>query len=104
MDFDDNDERYFWRFRKPTKRVEGGIKARAARFGESWWAAKWLATLESLGSRNRLARGRSYARKGQITDLQVKPGEISATVQGSAEEPYQIEIKVPVIPVKVRER
>jgi uncharacterized Zn finger protein len=99
------DERWydFWRFR-PTKRVEGGIKARAARFGETWWAARWLDLMSSGASRNRLTRGRTYARKGQITEFAVTPGKISGSVQGSAEEPYDVAIHVKTIPEKAAER
>jgi len=94
----DYDDEYFWRFRwgKP-KKVKGGIRAQAKRFGNQWWAAKWLETIETFGPRNRVARGRSYARKGQVLDLKLAPGLISGSVQGSLDEPYEVEIflKIP---------
>jgi uncharacterized Zn finger protein len=91
-----------WRFGH-TKKVEGGIKARAAHFGENWWSARWLELLTDA-SPNRLARGRSYARKGQITEFAVAAGKISGCVQGSADKPYGVEIVWPVIPLDAAER
>lgn len=77
-------------------RVEGGIKARSERgkFGDSWWADRWIQVLESFGWDTRLQRGRSYARRGQVLEYQMGPGLVTAKVQGSRPTPYDIEIKV----------
>src|SRR5687767_3728804 len=93
-DFDDfDDDPYFWRFRRTKpKKVKGGIKAQTKKFGNQWWAVKWLEAIENFGPIRRVARGRSYARKGQVLDLTFAPGRISAVVQGSRETPYQVEI------------
>src|SRR5262245_45226746 len=99
----DYDNWNFWAWRKPTKKVQGGIKARATKFGESWWAARWLELMQSR-SMNRLARGRSYARKGQITDFDVKAGKITGQIQGSAEEPYEVLVWSAAVPPKIREK
>ena len=90
---DDFDDPYFWRFKrtKPRK-VSGGIKAQVKKFGSQWWAVRWLEAIEKFGPQKRVARGRSYARKGQIVDLQFEPGRISASVQGSREQPYTVAI------------
>jgi uncharacterized Zn finger protein len=76
--------------------VEGGIKARSLRgdIGETWWSQRFIAILESFGFGSRLERGRSYARRGQVLELEVKPGEVSARVQGSRARPYRIRIAV----------
>lgn len=72
---------------------EEGLKARHARgFAEQWWAQRWIGTLESFGWSNRLARGKSYARSGQVLDYHVTPGEIVARVQGSRPKPYVVKI------------
>jgi uncharacterized Zn finger protein len=96
MNFDDDfdtDDRFFWRFhRAKTKVAKGGIKAHTKKFGNQWWAAKWLEAIETFGPSKRVARGRSYARKGQVLDLRFEPGHISAAVQGSRDTPYQVEI------------
>src|SRR5262245_44189274 len=91
MAFDDHD--YFYWQRRRTKKIAGGIKARATKFGESWWAARWLDAFPTSSS-GRFARGRNYARKGQTTDFHVAAGKISGMVQGSADAPYNIEIDV----------
>ncbi|MGN9906830.1 SWIM zinc finger family protein [Phytohabitans sp. LJ34] len=83
----------FQRFGR-TREVEGGLKARSARgaIGESWWSRRFLAVLESFAIGSRLTRGRSYARKGQVLSLAVAPGEVTASVQGSREQPYRVTI------------
>lgn len=45
----------------------------------------------------RLGRGRNYAQQGQVRELIVMPGEITATVQGADAEPYQLSAKMPVL-------
>lgn len=77
--------------RKP---VEDGISARSRRgaIGESWWSGRFLAVLTALGVGGRLSRGKTYARAGQVIDLAIEPGAITATVQGSRDEPYRARI------------
>ncbi|HEY5880644.1 MAG TPA: SWIM zinc finger family protein [Nakamurella sp.] len=74
--------------------VEGGLKARSARgdIGSSWWSKRFLTVLESFALGTRLTRGRSYARKGQVISLEVTPGLVRATVQGSRVRPYEVTI------------
>jgi uncharacterized Zn finger protein len=76
------------------RRVEGGIRARSRRgqIGESWWSGRFVAILESLGMGPRLGRGRAYARAGQVLDLGVAAGTVSARVQGSRPRPYRVSI------------
>jgi uncharacterized Zn finger protein len=76
--------------------VKDGIKARTQRgqFGEHWWAQRWIAVLESFGWDNRLQRGRTYARRGQVMDIEVQPGRINARVQGSRRTPYTVRIEI----------
>jgi uncharacterized Zn finger protein len=88
---------YGWDDFRPSlpRHVEGGIKSRSGprgRFGESWWAQKWLAALDSFGWSNRLQRGRSYARGGQVLSIRIGKGEVSARVQGSRPKPYDVTI------------
>lgn len=74
--------------------VEGGIRARSRRgaIGESWWSQRFLGLLESFGIGGRLDRGRTYARKGQVIALEVDPGVVTASVQGSRARPYAVRI------------
>ena len=77
-------------------RVEGGIKARSRRgaIGEQWWSRRFIAVLESHGLSGRLARGRSYARAGQVLDFELAQGKVTAQVQGSRVRPYRVRIGV----------
>ena len=74
----------------------GGIKAqtRRGKFGKSWWAKRWVEVLESFDIGGRLARGRSYARKGQVTAIDIGKGLVKGQVQGSQSMPYQVTIRV----------
>jgi len=79
--------------------AKGGIKAQSKRgtFGESWWAKRWIAVLESFDIGSRLERGRSYARRGQVLSIDISKGLVKAKVQGSRPTPYSVEIKLNVL-------
>lgn len=83
---------------KPSQpiRTDEGIKAKSERgaFAKSWWAKRWIQVLESFGWSSRLQRGRSYARSGQVLDLDLTPGQVKARVQGSQPTPYKVSINV----------
>jgi uncharacterized Zn finger protein len=91
----------FWRADPPARArpVEGGIQINAARgaVARTWWSARFLAVLEAAGVGGRLARGRTYARRGQTVSLQVDAGAATARVQGSAARPYRVRIGVPTL-------
>jgi uncharacterized Zn finger protein len=89
-------------FPRPRPRVaKGGIKAQSKRgtFGESWWAKRWIAVLESFDIGARLGRGRSYARKGQVLSIDVGKNTVKAKVQGSRPTPYAVTITVKAMAV-----
>jgi uncharacterized Zn finger protein len=77
-------------------RVDNGIRARTRRgsIGSSWWSRRFIDVLESLELGGRLAKGRSYARAGQVLNLEVAAGSVAATVQGSRTTPYQVRIEL----------
>ena len=77
--------------------VENGIKAKSKRgsFATSWWGNKFIELLESFGWENRLQRGRTYARKGQVVSIKISPGTIKAKVQGTMPSPYRNQITIP---------
>jgi uncharacterized Zn finger protein len=85
-----------WPERSQPRRVEGGIKARSKRgaIGEQWWSRRFIGVLESLGMTGRLARGRNYARRGQVLNFEISPGYVTAQVQGSRAKPYKVRIQV----------
>lgn len=76
--------------------VQDGLKARTARgsIGQTWWSGRFVAVLEEIGLGNRMQRGRSYARKGQVISLDVDPGMVTARVQGSRARPYRVRIGI----------
>ncbi len=80
---------------RPLK-AEGGVKARSRRgaFAQNWWAQRWIHALEALHLGARLARGRSYARGGQVLDVEIAAGVVHARVQGSRPTPYRVVIRV----------
>jgi uncharacterized Zn finger protein len=84
--------------RKPKPKAADGIKAKSKRgnIGESWWSGRFISVLESFNIGARLQRGRSYARSGQVLNLDIKSGVVSAKVQGSSSRPYKIEIKIKI--------
>ena len=91
--------RYSWdRFPPPPKPrpVQQGIKARSQRgaIGQTWWSRRFLDVLESFGMGPRLARGKTYARKGQVISMDVGAGQVTARVQGSRARPYRVLIGV----------
>ncbi|TDA69685.1 MAG: hypothetical protein D9V47_04790 [Clostridia bacterium] len=67
---------------------------RPGEFGSNWWARRWLEVLESFGWRSRLQRGRSYARQGNVLQMEIGPGRVEARVQGSRPSPYKVRIQI----------
>lgn len=86
-----------WYPKAKPRRKANGIKAKTGRgqqFGKSWWAGRWTRALEKLIDWGRLQRGRSYARSGQVLNLDVKPGRVDSRVQGSRATPYKVSIEI----------
>jgi uncharacterized Zn finger protein len=85
-----------WHEYGPPLRVEGGVRARSkrGRIGEQWWSRRFIDVLESFGMSGRLARGRNYARKGQVIAFEISCGYVTAQVQGSRPKPYRVRIAV----------
>lgn len=78
----------------PPLRTTGGLPARSTRgpMGQAWWSKRFVAVLESFALGTRLTRGRAYARAGQVLTLDVAPGVVTASVQGSRPRPYAVRI------------
>jgi len=78
------------------RKAKDGIAARSrkGRIGETWWSGRFLQALESAAITTRLSRGRSYARSGQVMDLDVGPGRVTSRVQGSRAKPYAVRIDI----------
>jgi uncharacterized Zn finger protein len=87
----------FWRDQAPAPRIAAdGIRARSKRgpIGAQWWSRRFTGVLESWGMAGRLARGRNYARAGQVLGFDISPGYVTAQVQGSRPKPYRVRIQV----------
>jgi uncharacterized Zn finger protein len=84
------------RAHRPTRAIptDQGVASRSQRgaFVESWWAERWVGALERLITPARLARGRNYARAGQVLSLTEETGTVLAQVQGSRRTPYRVTI------------
>ncbi len=91
-----NDDERMWFPPSRPRAAKYGIRTtkQHGRIGETWWSQRWIHALEMLDMGPRLARGRSYARRGQVLDLQVAPGCVTARVQGSRPTPYSVEIRL----------
>ncbi len=62
-------------------------------FAATWWGRAWIAALEEGAlDAARLARGRAYARRGQVGAVSVTPGRLTAYVQGSRPRPYRAQV------------
>ncbi|MBW4420566.1 MAG: SWIM zinc finger family protein [Myxacorys californica WJT36-NPBG1] len=59
-----------------------------------WWAQRWIDVLESFGWIRRLARARTYAREGNVLSLEFEGAKVTAAVQGTAPEPYQVSLSL----------
>jgi uncharacterized Zn finger protein len=79
--------------------VQDGLRAKSTRgaIGETWWSQRFIEVLEDFDEGPRLARGRAYARRGQVIDMEVEAGEVTARVQGSRARPYSVSIGVTVL-------
>jgi uncharacterized Zn finger protein len=93
---------YWWRSTKARRaplEAEGGLHTRnqKGQIGETWWSRRFLEAVESALVGGRLARGRAYARRGQVFELDVATGLISARVQGSRPTPYKVQVAMPIV-------
>ncbi len=87
--------------------VTNGIKPKGrakGKLGETWWADRWIGVLNGFGWGSRLERGKTYARRGQTLNLDVQPGRVSAKVQGSRIQPYDVTVAIPQLSAKTWEK
>lgn len=70
--------------------VKGGVRARNQRggFGRTWWGRAFIEAVEQMAEPGRTARGRTYARSGQVVNYRIEPGAVTAEVQGSQPRPF----------------
>ena len=75
-------------------RYATGIRAQESRTGSarSWWAKEWSRRLEAMGLKGRLGRGKNYALSGQVVSMDIEGSRVTAKVQGTRENPYEVTI------------
>lgn len=63
------------------------------------WAAPWRAVVAGMpGAAAAVRRGRAAARAGRVTDVRIRPGRLTARVQGSRATPFLVEVLVGTLP------
>lgn len=89
----------YWYPPSKPKKVKGGIRAQGlkSRSAMSWWAGRWLDVVHGFDIGQRMSRGRSYARNGQVADLEISAGKARATVQGSRSSAYRVSVEIEAI-------
>lgn len=65
---------------------------RPADTSRQWWVLQWLDLLEKYRFKKRLERGRNYAKEGNVLSIEFGGKQVRARVQGTADEPYDINI------------
>ncbi len=64
--------------------------------GWTWAAARWMRIVEQRAPGDQLAEGLEYARAGQTRSIDIRPGLISARVQGRMPQAYKTTVRLPV--------
>ncbi len=74
----------------PRRPVTGGVQSRSRRgsFARTWWGRAFIDAIEQVADAGRLARGRTYARSGQVVNYHIEFGLVTAEVQGSQPRPF----------------
>lgn len=75
--------------------ARGGIRAqtKSRKVGKNWWTKRWMSVLENNYMGAELPRGRAYAQAGQVLDIHIDHGCVTAKVQGPHKEPYVVTIE-----------
>ncbi|MEL6441194.1 MAG: SWIM zinc finger family protein [Cyanobacteria bacterium J06621_8] len=59
-----------------------------------WWVERWLDLLDTYRFKKRLERGRSYAREGNVLNMEFANARAKAEVQGSEPQPYRVSLSL----------
>ncbi|MEM9213699.1 MAG: SWIM zinc finger family protein [Cyanobacteria bacterium P01_F01_bin.150] len=70
------------------------VQATGETIEQEWWVQRWVDLLNTYRFKKRLERGRIYAREGNILHMEFRKGKVYATVQGTADEPYKLQISI----------
>jgi uncharacterized Zn finger protein len=85
--------------RQQTREEVEQIKKDLRNYASSSWGSLWIQSNLQSGRPFRMQRGIEYAKDYQrIDNLSINPGQIFATVQGTAPTPYRVKINFEIIP------
>ncbi len=75
------------------------IKKNLINFAQTSWGSQWIQSNLKIGRPFRMQRGIEYVKdERRIDNLSINPGQIFATVQGTAPTPYRVKINFDTIP------
>jgi len=60
---------------------------------QTWWSVKFLEAMDYFEADSRITQGKNYAKKGQVLNLQVNRGIITAKVQCTKAKPFSVKIE-----------
>ncbi len=84
--------------RQRTREEVEQIKRDLINFAKTSWGKQWIQSNLKIGRPFRMQRGIEYVKdKRRIDNLSINPGQIFATVQGTAPTPYRVKIKFETI-------
>jgi len=84
--------------RQRTREEVDQIKIDLINFAKTSWGKQWIQSNLKIGRPFRMQRGIEYVKdKRRIDNLSIIPGQIFATVQGTAPTPYRVKIKFETI-------
>jgi uncharacterized Zn finger protein len=79
--------------RQHTREEVEQIKRELISFAKTSWGKQWIQSNLKIGRPFRMQRGIEYVKdKRRIDNLSINPGQIFATVQGTAPTPYRVKI------------
>lgn len=93
---------YYYYNTRPRRRrprsTQYGIKIRTKKgdIGTSWLAKHWIDLIYHSGSGDNFIPGRTYARKGQVLQVNVQKGHVYGMVQGASVSPHLTSIKIKI--------
>jgi uncharacterized Zn finger protein len=77
------------------------IKRDLIKFAQTSWGTQWIQSNLKIGRPFRMQRGIEYVKdERRIDNLSINPGQIFATVQGTAPTPYRVKIIFETIPTE----
>jgi len=84
--------------KQSTREEVDQIKLDLINFANTTWGKQWIQSNLKIGRPFRMQRGIEYVKdKRRIDNLSIIPGQIFATVQGTAPTPYRVKIKFETI-------